>query len=286
MIIIVIMIYKRNNRRFLVEKVYLALWYFLIQVVGRYFFLLGGVLKIKGLIILALMFKIGLFPFPQWAPYFYKRLNWMEIFILGIVAKVGPIIILVKLIAPIDGYYILIYLLLMTYGTVGIFRKINNLKIMFGWSSLVKMSLVVMFSHEKVYYSVLYFFTYSFVFFILCLRLRKNKIKDISVLLAQKRNSRSLFSVFTIVMALLWMVGLPGFPIFWVKVCFLNWLVKDLAVGLVVIVSLLMVVQMLIYIKIRLYIVRVGPHFLLYRTLVKYLGSFYILLVIIFIRFF
>lgn len=137
-----------------------SLYYFIIQVIGSLLFawscLLGwGILGRMGLCI-----KIGIPPFFWWVPVLVSRLDWYSIILLRSIQKVAPLIIIRSVFDYSIDICFFIGMVGMTLRTIGIKYGSKDVKVVIGWSSVGKMSLIFFLLGKWLNLGRLYFLLY------------------------------------------------------------------------------------------------------------------------------
>lgn len=135
------------------------------------------------------------------------------------------------------------------YGVrmVGIFIKFYDLKMMIGWSSIGNLVLIFLVSLVDIRWGLFLLVAYGGVFYLFvrfCWTLKVKTMFDLQIGTFQSFYKTWLFRFY-----LLWMVGIPPFVMFWVKVILLVFLDDCIAGSLVYFVIVLMFLQILIYVK-------------------------------------
>nr|AXI98610.1 NADH dehydrogenase subunit 2 [Pseudoniphargus mateusorum] len=201
--------------------------YFLIQSVSSVY-LLFFFLFMKSYIIitimLALMLKLGAAPFHQWLPSMADGLSWPSLFILLILQKLNPLILLSFLMKPgelIDVAHIFIFSSALI-GSVGGLTHSSLRKILV-FSSISHMSWILAAFLASNWAWFNYFLVYAFILLSLIVSLHKTETFSINDLLMKNKSSVSLL----ISVSILSIGGLPPFSGFVPKFIVIQPLLSD-----------------------------------------------------------
>jgi len=230
------------------------IWYFILQVVGRFLLFIGFVkIKFYWLLFLGILLKIGFFPLLYWVVYLYKSIKWLDIFVLGYLRKIGLLRVLKQLLnnsGSIKQSFIVIFLFRYIIRLIGIYYKINNLKLLTGWSSLNKLSIIIFFSFIKNLIALKMLYYYGLVFFFFCLLMNNIKEDKLLNIVKYLKNNHSLIYKILFQRLFLIFVGLPPFIIFLIKVVIMFWICNISSIPLFILFSIIIFIQILIYVKV------------------------------------
>lgn len=154
-----------NNKLYskAINKSILTQIYFVFQRIGRVIILWGLIYKNKRvLLILGLLIKIGLLPFFWWFIFIIQFLNWIKIYIFSILNK----FILIRVLSFFYvKFNILVNLLILRAALriIGLIFKIKNIKLIFGWRSILDSSFLILLSSISFKYFLGYFLGYSVI---------------------------------------------------------------------------------------------------------------------------
>lgn len=129
---------SQSHRFFILNyrKLLVVVWYFLIQVVGRFLIvirLLNNSLKF--ILLIGLLLKIGFYPLFYWVVFLYRSLTWGDIFITGYLRKVGLFFLFIKFIkrkGQLKSLIFLVFIMTYFFSLVGIYNHVKKLKILAG----------------------------------------------------------------------------------------------------------------------------------------------------------
>lgn len=143
------------------KELKVAIYYFIIQVLGRMLFSWGRIIgnrRVLGLI--GLLIKMGVSPFFWWVPSILRRVDWISLLVLRTIQKI-PSIILIRISFDLSfnsSLYICLSGLIISI--VGINFSSKNFKVLFAWSSVGNMSLLLLlltlFLKLGIYFFILY----------------------------------------------------------------------------------------------------------------------------------
>lgn len=240
------------------RKLLIIIWYFVIQVLRR-FFIFIGFLKYKFIMSLyiGILLKIGFFPLLYWVVYIYKKIPWIDIFVIGYLRKVGLFILFRKFIIKYGLYKkFFFFVLFISYilRLVGIYSRIKNLKILAGWSSLKNFSILFFLNIYNSNLSIVLFFLYGIIFLYFCKfmnNLNISSLVELNKLLMFKLN---LVNFIKFCIIFFFFLGLPPFIIFFIKIIFTFFLREILDLWFIIFLILIILFQILVYIKVINYV--------------------------------
>nr|AXI98675.1 NADH dehydrogenase subunit 2 [Pseudoniphargus pityusensis] len=188
-----------------------AIKYFLIQAISS-IYLLFFFLFFKHYLIIALMLvlmlKMGAAPFHQWLPSIADGLSWPALYILLIMQKMNPLILMSFLMKPSELGYILQMFIVSSalIGSVGGLNQISLRKILV-FSSISHLSWLLSSFMVSNWSWLSYFMIYSFILFSLIYTLYSMEIFTINDLLLKNK-----IYVFTLIsVSIMSIGGLPPF---------------------------------------------------------------------------
>nr|YP_009513827.1 NADH dehydrogenase subunit 2 [Pseudoniphargus stocki]AXH38218.1 NADH dehydrogenase subunit 2 [Pseudoniphargus stocki] len=185
--------------------------YFLIQTISSIYLLFFFLFMNNYLIItlvLVLMLKMGAAPFHQWLPSIVDGLSWPALFILLILQKVNPLILMSFLVKPQSAMYLLQLFIVSSslIGAIGGLSQISLRKIL-AFSSISHLSWLLSSFLVSNWAWLNYFFIYAFILFSLMYTLYNMEIFSINdLLLKNKMNVSMLVSI-----SIMSIGGLPPF---------------------------------------------------------------------------
>ena len=243
--------------------------YFIIQVIGRLLLFWGFIRKgwLKNFLIsLAFSLKLSLLPGPLWFPGIMLGTNWGVIYIFSVIQKIALFFLLSRLV-PVS-WLVIACILSMMVRVVFLNNRLANLKEFVLWSTSIDRAVIIIVLSRKLLTGLTIWRLYFVMFFLLlgvihCLHTNpKNK--------TQKIKKRSLVFIFGVCMFIF--AGFPPFPGFYIKVSFLNLLLKFRELFTIMLV-LLLVLQAYNYLLISLRLMRVNLNVEgLRRVVVGFLG--------------
>nr|YP_009164246.1 NADH dehydrogenase subunit 2 [Taeniogonalos taihorina]AIE11784.1 NADH dehydrogenase subunit 2 [Taeniogonalos taihorina] len=194
-----------------------AMKYFLIQSLSSsmfiYFSLLNYLIMnnylIKVFLIflnIALLIKIGVFPFYKWYPNLMNQLDWINCFILSTMQKLSPLIILsykfnyTLLIILIMFNYLLSNLMMMNY---------SSMRMIFSYSSIGHSSWMILSLMKMMYLFNLYFMVYFYMTMMMFYYFMLNKINYLMDLYMNMN-----YKIFEKIMISFLMLSFMSFPFF------------------------------------------------------------------------
>lgn len=204
------------------------------------------------LISLALLVKLGAVPFYLWVKTVYSGISWTAIIILGVLNKIGVIIILSYNIPSGYTVYLLVGILSITVGSIVASNQIG-LKELWGFSGVASMGLIIvlLFTARKANYSssLTYTFNQEIITFLLVYALSILPfILIISITGLNNQNNinfhlhklnKSTTQAYILIIALLSSAGIPPLAGFAIKFIVLSE-VSNLSTGSLAIVILLL----------------------------------------------
>jgi len=233
----------------LIKKMGVEFYYFLVQVIGTILFLWGSILNSFNVIgLLGFFIKLGYFPFFVWVPSIIVRLSWARIFLISTIQKL-PIILLFRLIFDYDrNLIVFISLITIVLSIFGMFLKINKLKNVFGWSSIIKTRFILVILSVSFNLALLYFIFYSIHVFFFCFCLYKSKFNKLWF----NYNKLDSFWLIKGFFSFFFFSGLPPFLRFFYKILFIKKLMYLFWLEWVIIIifCILLIVQVSVYINI------------------------------------
>nr|AXI98753.1 NADH dehydrogenase subunit 2 [Pseudoniphargus sp. 2-Andalusia] len=201
--------------------------YFLIQSISSVY-LLFFFLFMKSYIIitimLALMLKMGAAPFHQWLPSMADGLSWPSLFILLILQKLNPLILLSFLMKSSELIYVMHTFILSSalVGSVGGLAHSSLRKILV-FSSISHMSWILASFMASNWTWFNYFLIYAFILLSLIISLHKTETFSINDMLLKNKTSVSLL----ISVSIMSIGGLPPFSGFVPKFIVIQPLLSD-----------------------------------------------------------
>nr|AXI98779.1 NADH dehydrogenase subunit 2 [Pseudoniphargus sp. 2-Portugal] len=204
-----------------------AIKYFLIQTISSIFLLFFFLFMKSYLIItimLALMLKMAAAPFHQWLPSMADGLSWPSLFMLLILQKVNPLILLSFLMKPSELTYITQIFIISSamIGSVGGLTH-SSLRKILTFSSISHMSWILSSFLISNWAWLNYFLIYSFILISLILSLYMTETFSINDLLLKNKMSISLL----ISISIMSIGGLPPFSGFVPKFIVIQSLLYD-----------------------------------------------------------
>nr|QPN54245.1 NADH dehydrogenase subunit 2 [Ricinus sp. ADS-2020] len=170
--------------------------YFLIQALASFIFLFCNLLNFffsPFLSSLAMMVKLGSFPFHFWVFDIVEMMDWNKFFFFSSFMKVSPWLILLTICpAQWELMFILPFSVIIALGGF----EIWSLRLILTYSSIIHMSWVIMSCCLNKSLSIFYFFSYFIsVFFVVDLLSKKkiNSLKELSKILVTESSIFSLF---------------------------------------------------------------------------------------------
>nr|AXI98636.1 NADH dehydrogenase subunit 2 [Pseudoniphargus morenoi] len=188
-----------------------AIKYFLVQAISSIYLLFFFLFMNHYLVItlmLVLMLKIGAAPFHQWLPSIADGLSWPTLFILLILQKINPLILVSFLVKPESAVHLL-YLFITSsalIGSIGGLSQISLRKILV-FSSISHLSWLLASFLVSNWAWVNYFFIYAFILFSLIYTLYKMEIFSINDLLLKNK----VFASLLVSLSIMSIGGLPPF---------------------------------------------------------------------------
>lgn len=137
-----------------------AIYYFIIQVIGSMLFSWGRIIGNNSMLgLVGLLIKMGVSPFFWWVPSILSRIDWISLLILSTIQKI-PSIVLIRIRFDLS-FYSSLYICLsgLIIRIIGINFSSKNFKVLFAWSSVGKMRLLLLLTTL--------FFNLGFLFFLL-----------------------------------------------------------------------------------------------------------------------
>lgn len=184
---------------------------------------------------LALLIKIGAVPFYVWVRTVYSGISWSGIILLGILNKIGIIIILSSNIPSGYTIYFLIGILTIIIGSIMASNQMG-LKELWGFSGIASMGLIVVLLHVakiNIYSGTLiYSFTHEIIIFItiyslsllafICIINKINSNNQNKINFNLPILNKSMTHVYIMILSLLSVAGIPPFAGFIVKFMLLS----------------------------------------------------------------
>nr|AXI98818.1 NADH dehydrogenase subunit 2 [Pseudoniphargus triasi] len=188
-----------------------AIKYFLIQAISSIyllFFFLFLKYYVSITLMLVLMLKMGAAPFHQWLPSIADGLSWWALYILLIMQKMNPLILVSFLMKPHELMYLLQVFILASalIGSIGGLSQTSLRKILV-FSSISHLSWLLSSFLVSNWAWLNYFMIYAFILFSLIFTLYKSEIFSINDLLLKNKIYLSLL----ISVSIMSMGGLPPF---------------------------------------------------------------------------
>lgn len=220
-----------------------ALKYFLIQTIAGLIFLGGLFRSITSVAIVALLLKLGAFPFYLWVPHIFCGLSFNQIILLSTIQKIPPFVALIHLNTPILIGVIIGSIFLGSIG--GIF--LANIKKILAYSSIRHtgwiISLISYFYGWRRYLGI-----YTFISIILLLFIHQSQLKSIT----QISTFSSPLLTLTLWVLIISLAGFPpllGFSLKWIRLRILTPMWGRLLIFLVLRFSLRLFFYLNIFIK-------------------------------------
>lgn len=189
-----------------------ALKYFLIQIPAGLLFLGGRLtmLERETLFFLALLIKLGAFPFFAWMPHIFSGISFSHIFLLSTLQKIPPLVTL----ASFNFFVSAVSLLTISVGAFGgLF--LTNIKKMLAYSSISHTGWMLRIS-AYFYMWVSYLIFYSFLLFFLFKQLTSAQIKSISQVSTLASSGESM-RFWVLILSLAGLPPLLGFTLKWIS---------------------------------------------------------------------
>lgn len=275
-----------------IEGAEAGLKYFILGSISSGFFLLGlsiissngysflinelSNLKALVLILLALFFKLSLFPFYYWIPDIYEGSSWPIIALL-IIPKISIVAVLLKLVYYFNSnYLVLCSLLSIIVGSIGAFNQ-SKIKRLLAYSGVTHIGLIVLplflYSYN-ISYVYLFIYLITLCSFIYVVNYTNPYIISISHINIIKR--------ITISILLLSMAGVPPFSGFIVKFLVLfssvsnNYLFSSLIIIILSIISVGFYLRLLNIIHFKSVDINKWKNVIIENNNSKYINDYYI----------
>lgn len=241
----------KKNRKYQTEA---SIKYFLTQALASililiriYFLKTNEIFNI--IIILALIIKIAAAPLHQWIPSLVKGLTWQILWLLLILQKINPLILLSinKQRAAIN--YIL-FIFISIRAIVGSIRGliINNLKKILAYSSIAQLSWLISRILIKQFIWVVYFVIYRTILSSIIISIKEINIKNINQLFNKKNNTKNIF----VSLSILSIAGLPPFSGFFIKFIIIITIIQTTFKFILIPLILSSLIRLFFYLRIRL----------------------------------
>nr|YP_009160731.1 NADH dehydrogenase subunit 2 [Pseudoniphargus daviui]CCB84628.1 NADH dehydrogenase subunit 2 [Pseudoniphargus daviui] len=187
-----------------------AIKYFLIQTISSIYLLFFLFMKFYLIITLmsVLMLKMGAAPFHQWLPSIVDGLSWPALFILLILQKVNPFILMSFLTKPTEFMYML-QLFIVSSALIGSMGGLNHtsLRKILVFSSISHLSWLLASFLVSNWVWLNYFLIYAFILFSLIFTLHFMEMYSINDLLLKNKTYNSAL----ITLSIMSIGGLPPF---------------------------------------------------------------------------
>jgi len=153
----------------------MLVYLYVVKVVSFILVMWSVVLIKEELLILALFFKLRFFPFVWWFPYISDQLKVFCFFLIGILKKIFPLI-LIAVKNNISRTFILITVLItMVISLVNLFMKQNKIKVFLAWSSKMNFRLILLVMQINWLSGLIYlcFYVFMVTVFLFSLEIQK-----------------------------------------------------------------------------------------------------------------
>lgn len=190
------------------KKKGMELYYFIVQVIGTLFLLWGCILKFNSLFgLIGLFIKLGFFPFFWWVPLMVSKLNWFAIYILTVIQKI-PSLFLIRWFDIQENQILIIGMFTLRVRIIGMYNSVKSLKLLFGWSSVIKTSLAIqLIVLRNSFICLCFFLLYSIISLYCCLCFYKSKFNSLRKLI--KLRGKELVWLFKGLLSLFFFTGIP-----------------------------------------------------------------------------
>lgn len=226
------------------HRIFEIFFYTLFQRIRRFFLLFGIFCSINSILCIAIIMKLGIFPFIFVYPFVCLQLPWFRIYLILGINKITAFFIFFTFGVSLVSLFYIIVLLTFFVGSIMIWVQSskNKLKNLVAWSSIVKSSLLTLVAVIGIQEFFRYFLFYNLVFFILIAVCAYNNVESFLYL-------KQTISII-VVMLLFFFSGIPPFIVFFYKILIINNLMEKFYSFQFFVIILSLIVSCMGYVKI------------------------------------
>nr|UHA56320.1 NADH dehydrogenase subunit 2 [Humbertium sp. MNHN JL090] len=229
-----------------------------------FLFIVWGVILLNELIVIfAFLFKLSFFPFVWWFPFLSSFLNFFLFFILGIVNKIFPLLMI--FLNHLVSFNVLFFMSILTIfiSLINLIMFQNDLKVFFAWSSNINFGWIIILMSQVWLGGLVYLVIYVSLISLLFLYIEENGLFFDQFL------NNSINTVLIILVVLVSFLGLPPFLGFLYKFILINSLVNfdymQLSALIMITLIMLLTFNSFVYINI-LFKLNVLKHIMVYNN--------------------